>query len=89
MSESNQTLDELRNRIDEIDLRLLALLNSRAEIVLQIQDLKREQGLPPYSAIREGEIVEQLRKANTGPLPDEVVEDIFHKILKHLLSSLG
>jgi 3-deoxy-7-phosphoheptulonate synthase/chorismate mutase len=88
MSESIKALDELRGQIDEIDLKLLALLNSRADVVLRIQDLKLELGLPPYSAIREGEIIHQLRTANMGPLPDQAVEDIFREILQHSLSSL-
>ncbi len=81
-------LDELRNQIDEIDLNLLHLLNSRATGVLEIQRTKRELGLPPYSAARESEIVHRLKTANKGPLPDEAIEDIFRKILQHSLSSL-
>jgi len=88
MTGSTHTLNELRNQIDELDLRLLRLLSARAKTVLEIQEVKRDQGLPPYSAARESEIVRQLRTANEGPLPDEAVEDIFCKILYHSLSSL-
>lgn len=88
MNGSIQALDELRDQIDEIDLKLLALLSSRAEVVLRIQGLKRELGLPPYSAIRESEIVDRLKASNEGPLPDEAVEGIFRKVLQHSLSSL-
>ncbi|MGD1992839.1 MAG: chorismate mutase [Anaerolineae bacterium] len=81
-------LADLRFQIDRVDRSLLDLLNARAEIVIEIQDLKREIGLPPYSAAREHEILERLRTANQGPLPDEAVEDIFLRILRHSLSSL-
>lgn len=89
MNSSTQVLEALRARIDQVDSALLDLLNSRAEIVIEVQDLKRELGLPSYSAARESAIVERLKSANSGPLPDEAVEDIFFKILQHSISSLG
>ena len=88
MSEPDLALQDLRRQIDQIDLDLLRLLSARATVVLQIQKVKREIGLPSYSAAREGDIVRRVRSANKGPLPDDAVEDIFRRILQHSLSSL-
>ena len=88
MNESVGVLEGLREQIDQIDLELLHLLSERATIVLQIQRVKREFGLPSYSATRESDIVYRLRNANKGPLPDDAIEDIFRRILQHSLSSL-
>jgi 3-deoxy-7-phosphoheptulonate synthase/chorismate mutase len=88
MGEAADQLNELRDDIDHIDRELLELLNSPAEIVLEIQRLKHRLGLPSYSAARESEIIGQVRQANRGPLPDGAVEQIFGCILQHSLSSL-
>jgi chorismate mutase/prephenate dehydratase len=88
MNEPVGVLQSLREQIDQIDLELLHLLSARATVVLQIQRAKREFGLPSYSAARESDIVQRLRNANKGPLPDDAIEDIFRRILQHSLSSL-
>ena len=79
--ESVPEIAQLRCQIDEIDLGLLQLLNTRAEAVLKIQAIKRELGLPAYSPKREDEIIEQVRNANTGPMSAEAVEAVFRMIL--------
>jgi chorismate mutase-like protein len=88
MNEPEGVLQGLRRQIDQIDLELLHLLSARAKVVLQIQRVKRERGLPSYSATRESDIIRRLRSANKGPLPDDAIEDIFRRILQHSLSSL-
>jgi chorismate mutase-like protein len=81
-------LDTLRTQIDELDVELLRLLNKRASIVLNIQEIKKDQGTPSYSAKRESQILDRVRSANEGPLPNEAIEDIFRCILQHSLASL-
>lgn len=88
MRENSSSLEDLREKIDQIDIELLHLLNNRAKVVIQIQHIKICLGLPAYSAIREGEILQRLRTANQGPLPDDAIEDIFRRILQHSLASL-
>ena len=85
MQGQKQTILGLRQQIDIIDLELLQLLNSRACIVMRIQEIKQQMRMPPYSAAREGEIIARLRNANKGPLSSDAVEDIFNHILKHSL----
>ena len=44
------SIDDWRRRIDEIDLKLLALLNERANCALEIGHEKHLKGLPRLSA---------------------------------------
>ncbi|MEP0844932.1 MAG: chorismate mutase, partial [Phycisphaerae bacterium] len=50
---SRVDLDELRRQIDVIDEELVALLNQRARIVVQIGRLKTGSGAPVYAPDRE------------------------------------
>ncbi len=88
MDEPANKLTELRNRIDELDSQLLSLLNARAEIVMQIQEIKRDMGLPPRSLERENAIVRQLRNGNPGPLSNHAIKRIFKIIIRVSLHSI-
>ena len=46
-------LDTLRRSIDEIDSRLLTLIEERVKLVLAVGDYKREHGLAIYDPERE------------------------------------
>jgi chorismate mutase/prephenate dehydratase len=71
----------VRAAIDGVDRRLLALLNERAELVRAVGELKARGGLEVYSAARERDLVEALRRANPGPFPDEGVGPVFREIV--------
>ncbi len=88
MAEPADKLTELRNRIDELDSQLLSLLNARAAIVIQIQEIKREIGLPARSLERENAIVRQLRNGNPGPLSNQAIKRIFKTIIRVSLHSI-
>src|SRR5437867_12025448 len=73
-------LDDWRSRINDLDNRILQLLNQRAEAALQIGDLKRRQDAPLYAPEREAEILRRLT-AGAGPLPVEAIGAIWREIL--------
>jgi chorismate mutase / prephenate dehydratase len=73
-------LDDWRSRINDLDNRILQLLNQRAEAALQIGDLKRTQDAPPYAPEREAEIIRRLT-ASSGPLPPQAIGAIWREIL--------
>lgn len=75
-------IDDLRHRIDTIDLKLLALLNHRAEIAQQIGQEKMKLNLPVFDAAREHAILFNLNQKNTGPLSGESIQKIFHTIIQ-------
>ncbi|MGE5295148.1 MAG: chorismate mutase, partial [Solirubrobacterales bacterium] len=64
------SLDELRKRIDEIDIELVNLLNERAGVVVEIGKLKAQADRPIYAPDREKQVLDKVVKANKGPLPD-------------------
>ncbi|MEE1236952.1 MAG: bifunctional 3-deoxy-7-phosphoheptulonate synthase/chorismate mutase [Turicibacter sp.] len=79
---TNNQLKQLRNRIDEINLQLLELLNERTELVEAIGQEKDRQGLKKYDPVREQQIIEQLKEKNQGPMSDEMMVHIFKEIFK-------
>ena len=80
-------LEKLRKRIDEIDTEILALLNKRTNIVLDVAHIKRKNGSAIYySAEREREIVERLTSLNKGPFPNETLKFIYREILSASLA---
>jgi chorismate mutase len=70
-----------RNRIDELDEQILALLNERAQAAAEIGILKRQQGLPVLDSKREQDILARLTSQNTGPMKDENIGKIFFAIM--------
>jgi chorismate mutase len=74
-------LADWRKRIDQIDRKLLALLNERAECVLQLAPLKRQQAIPIEEPAREAAIRSNLSHNNQGPLSHEAVCRIFESII--------
>ena len=53
-------LHDWRRRIDEIDRKLVELLNERSRCALEIGKLKRAANLPLYQPEREKEVLEML-----------------------------
>jgi chorismate mutase len=75
------TLEQLRSRVDELDRQLVALLNERAQTAKQIGQIKAASSMQVYVPGREKLVHENLRAANTGPLPDAELFHIYERIL--------
>lgn len=75
-------LEDWRNEIDEIDQKILALLNQRAEIVKNVGILKAQAGLPIIDQNREAEILQKLTKQSNGVLKDRQIIRIYAEILQ-------
>ena len=71
------SIEELRNKINKLDLQLVELLNERARIVVEIGKLKNKTGKPVYSPDREKEVLAMITSANKGPLPDKCLTAIW------------
>lgn len=78
---ARQQLGEVRERIDAMDKKLVALLNQRAELVVQVGKLKRKAGLPIYTPHREAEVLERAIGYSTGPLPDRALEGVYRELM--------
>jgi chorismate mutase len=70
-----------RKKIDELDRRLVDLLNERASAAQEIGKLKRNTSLPIYEPMREKTIFENVRKVNRGPLPDLELQHVYERII--------
>jgi len=77
-------LADCRRRIDEVDLKLLDLLNERTRIVEEIGKVKEELGLPIYEPKRENDVFHNVISNNEGPLPSEAVQRLFERIIDEM-----
>jgi chorismate mutase len=74
-------ISDWRKKIDELDLRLVELLNQRARAAQEIGKLKRNTSMPIYEPDREKTIFEHVRRANKGPLPDSELRHVYERII--------
>lgn len=78
----SKNLDQLRNRVDELNLELLSLINERALLVQEIGRAKETQGVYRYDPVREREMLNLIKEHNNGPFESSTVEHIFKEIFK-------
>jgi chorismate mutase/prephenate dehydratase len=71
----------LRRRIDRVDDRLLALLNERARLVLEVAAQKQRTNTAVYAPARERNVLARIARANRGPLTTPQVRGLFREII--------
>lgn len=81
MPRSSSSLDPLRVQIDRIDDQLLALLNQRAELCIEVGKRKASNNLQAFVPDREKKILTRLESLNGGPLRREMLRPIFREII--------
>ena len=83
MSESHidPTVLRLRGEISEVDRAILAVVNTRIELVAQLKRHKDEVGLPFLDPDRERRLIEELDEKNAGPLSAEGLEELYTYLL--------
>ena len=81
---SPDDLTRCRDRIDEIDVRLVQLLNERTRIVEQIGSIKERLALPIYEPKREEAVLSNVLSHNSGPLDGPALERIFERIIDEM-----
>jgi chorismate mutase len=74
-------IEDWRTRIDEIDRKLVEILNERAQAAREIGLLKRNTQAPIYEPEREKQIFENVRRNNGGPLPDRDLQHVYERII--------
>src|SRR5579871_1757366 len=70
-----------RRKIDEIDRKLVEMLNQRAEAAQEIGRLKRATKMPIYEPDRERIVLDQVQEANQGPLQHRHLMQIYERIM--------
>ncbi len=79
-------LDEIRRQIDQVDAELLDLLTRRADLVHQVGQIKKRDGLPIYAPEREELLLRRLVEMNKGRLPEHAVRAIYREIMSAALA---
>ena len=79
---SNERLDELRAKIDELNLQLLKLINERGRLVQEIGKIKDAQGTYFYDPVRERKMLDLILEHNDGPFDTATLKHIFKEIFK-------
>lgn len=75
------TISELRCEIDRLDSELLRIFNQRAQLALQIGELKKVDGLPIFDPNREKMIFQRMKTENPGPLDDQAIVRLFERVI--------
>jgi chorismate mutase-like protein len=74
-------IGDWRRRIDDIDKKLVELLNERSRCALEIGKLKHSEHLPLYQPEREKEVLQNAEDNNQGPLSDAAIRRLFERII--------
>lgn len=82
--EAQDALAELRTLIDDVDLRILALFNERADVVTRIGDIKKAMTMPIYEPKREDAVFQNVTQGNRGPLSEGAVRRLFERIIDEM-----
>ncbi len=79
-----QNLEKLRKEIDEVDAKIINLLEKRKGIVKEIAKIKKESKKPIFDNDREQQIIEKIKlKAKEKNLDEEFIISIYNIILKN------
>jgi len=81
MTDNPERLHGLREKIDTLDLQLIALLTERAKVVLDVGEFKRDTKTPIYAPHRERKVLERVLAHNKGPLSDRTIEAIYRELM--------
>ena len=82
--EARAELERCRVLVDDVDRRLVALLNERTRVVQDIGRVKRQTQMPIYEPKREDQVFANIGASNGGPLTAEAVRRIFERIIDEM-----
>ncbi len=82
--EAIAALNDCRIAIDDVDRRIVELLNERTRVVEEIGRVKRETQMPIYEPKREDQVFSNVAEANHGPLSTGAVHRVFERIIDEM-----
>lgn len=85
----NESVDVLRKKIDQIDAKVVDLLNDRASLAQRIGHFKSRSNQEVYAPQREKEVVERVCDLNRGPFPAPAIRAVFREIISGCRSLEG
>ena len=74
-------IDDYRKEINRLDSELLRIFNQRAQLALNIGEIKKQQGIPVYDPEREKRIFEAMSSNNPGPLENDAIIRLFERVI--------
>ena len=84
---NNNKLSQLREQIDAIDSRILALISERAECAQKVAEVKQAEGDTVYfRPEREAQVLRNIMEKNQGPLGNEEMARLFREIMSACLA---
>ena len=83
---TKKRINNLRNKIDAFDRQIVRLLNQRASAALAIGKIKNQSQAEAYVPAREKTIMNNIAKANRGPLPSSALTAIYREIMSASLA---
>ena len=76
-----ESVDALRKKIDQVDEKIVRLLNDRAFLAQRIGHHKRLTNQEIYVPGREQEVVRRVSELSRGPLPIPAVQSVYREII--------
>ena len=90
MSDEQARLGELRDRIDDLDQRIMALISARARCAQEVAEVKLAanpgQEVHFYRPEREAQVLRRIKEQNPGPLSGEEIARLFREIMSACLA---
>ncbi|HWY09559.1 MAG TPA: chorismate mutase [Candidatus Acidoferrales bacterium] len=80
-------ISDWRQRMDEIDKKIVELLNERSKCALEVGRLKQAAGMPIYQPARENEVLSNAARNNRGPLTNAAIRRLFERIIDEARSA--
>ena len=76
-------IEQLRNRIDKIDHRIIRLLNQRALMAMKVGELKHRNGAPIFAPVREEQVLRRAEAytVESGVIGPEMMRAIYSEII--------
>ncbi|MFQ5930364.1 MAG: chorismate mutase, partial [Acidobacteriota bacterium] len=74
-------IEDWRKKIDDLDLKLVKLLNRRSRCAIEIGKIKHELNMEVYDPKREREVIRNVKNATNGPLTKQAVTRLFERII--------
>ena len=84
--DAQKLLAESRAKIDDVDRKLVELLNERTKAVEYIGRAKEAAGLPIYEPKREDDVYRNVCDHNHGPMTPDALRRIFERIMDEMRS---
>ena len=75
-------LEALRQKIDQLDIQLVDLLNRRAAVVQEIGKLKQNASWPICQPTREAIVFDNVFRTNKGPLSWNQIQYVYQAIIE-------